>query len=79
MESVIEKADNKLWEQNRPTPGAVSLEEGIANEECFAERNMRYAQLECRMEDANGRKLVDLVQAMVRLSPSRYRQTDIYH
>lgn len=65
VESVIQRADAKLWEQKRPGPGGLSLEEGIGMEECFAERNMRYAQLECRMEEANGRKLMDLVQAMV--------------
>ena len=35
-------------------------------EECFGERNVKYAQLEARLENATGRKLVDVVQAMVR-------------
>jgi hypothetical protein len=68
VETVIQRADAKLWEQKRPSPSDMTLEESIAAEECFAERNMRYAELACRIEDTNGRKLVDLVQAMVRHS-----------
>lgn len=67
VEDCISRADAKLWEQKRPGPGGLGLEDSIGMEDCFAERNMRYAQLECRLEATNGRKLVDLVQAMVRL------------
>lgn len=48
--------------------GKLGLEEEIAMEECFGERNARYAQLEAKLESAQGRKLVDVVQAMVGLS-----------
>lgn len=67
VESVIQRADARLWEQKRPGPGGLSIEESIGMEECFGERNMKYAMLGCRMEDASGRKLVDLVQAMASL------------
>lgn len=66
-EDYIARQDAKLWEQKRPGPGGLGVEDSIGMEECFGERNMRYAQLECtRLDNTNGRKLVDLVQAMVR-------------
>lgn len=67
VDQYIQRADAKLWEQKRPGPGGLSEEESIGMEECFAERNMRYAQMECKMESVSGRKLLDVVQAMVRL------------
>lgn len=73
-EQYCSRADAKLRETKPRRPCDAFLEEQIGAEECFAERNMRYAQLESRLEDANGRKLVDIVQAMVSasLSPTAY-------
>jgi hypothetical protein len=36
-------------------------------EECFGERNAKYSQLEAKLEGTVGRKLMDIVQGMVRL------------
>jgi hypothetical protein len=57
--------DGQLGPKPPVWSGAVGVEEGIAMEVCFGERNAKYAQLEARLESAQGRKLVDVVQAMV--------------
>jgi hypothetical protein len=40
-------------------------------EECFGERNAKYSQLEAKLEGTVGRKLMDIVQGMVRLYVTR--------
>jgi len=62
----VRRVDARLKTKGQPLPGKWGVEESIAMEECFGERNVKYAQLEARLENATGRKLVDVVQAMVR-------------
>jgi hypothetical protein len=61
----VRRVDARLKTKGQPLPGKWGVEESIAMEGCFGERNVKYAQLEAKLENATGRKLVDVVQAMV--------------
>lgn len=73
VEDWIKRVDARLAPDSKGQGGAgkIWIEEEIAMEECFGERNAKYAQLEARLESASGRKLVDVVQAMVRYELTR--------
>ena len=45
-----------------------SLEDDIASETCFAQRNARYTQLEMRFDSVMGRQMLELVQAQIILA-----------
>jgi hypothetical protein len=64
-EEWVRRVDARLGAKGVPEAGKWGIEESIAMEECFGERNARYAQLEAKMEGTVGRKLMDIVQGMV--------------
>jgi hypothetical protein len=66
VEEWVNRVDGRLEAKGPPVAGTWGIEESIAMEECFGERNVKYAQLEAKLDGATGRKLMDVVQAMVR-------------
>ncbi|ORY31272.1 hypothetical protein BCR39DRAFT_558301 [Naematelia encephala] len=46
-------------------PGRRTVEEEIAAEQCFAERNAKYASLEMRYDNPTGRRMFEILQAQV--------------
>lgn len=64
----VRRVDGRLGVKGVPVPGTWGIEESIAMEECFGERNAKYSQLEAKIEGTVGRKLMDVVQGMVRYS-----------
>jgi hypothetical protein len=65
----VRRVDGRLGAKGVPVPGTWGIEESIAMEECFGERNAKYFQLEAKLEGTVGRKLMDIVQGMVCLLP----------
>ena len=63
----VHRVDERLKAKNVPKAGQWGIEESIAMEECFGERNAKYAQLEAKLEGTVGRKLMDIVQGMVNI------------
>jgi len=67
VDEWIRRLDGRLGAKGVPVTGAWGIEESIAMEDCFGERNAKYSQLEAKLEGVVGRKLMDIVQSMVRL------------
>lgn len=64
VDECIAQTDEEQKLGRKPV-GQGYIEDEIAGISCFAERNFRYALLQARPEGMLGRKLLEVVQAMV--------------